>query len=95
MQKTGFSTLSSQISLAKLLKSMSFLLFLADPSARVLNNLKTRITLVFKLPTSQAGLQATNELLEETIHLVDSLAKHKFRPEVIILCRNLWLTIGH
>jgi hypothetical protein len=50
--------------------------------------LRNRVTLVFKLPLNQAGLDATNKLLEQTIHLVDSLAKHKFRPEVQLCLAN-------
>jgi Protein of unknown function (DUF1682) len=45
--------------------------------------LKNRITLVTKLTTSEEGLVAMNKLLEQVILLVDTLAKHKFRPEVI------------
>jgi hypothetical protein len=47
------------------------------------SGLKNRISLVTKLPTSEEGLVATNKLLEQVILLVDTLAKHKFRPEVI------------
>lgn len=58
-----------------------------SPFIRVLTsralNLQNTITLVTKLPTTAAGLAATNKLLEQVILLVDTLAKTKFRGEVV------------
>lgn len=51
-------------------------------SVEGLRGLRNRITLVTKIPTTEAGQTACAKLLEQILLLIDSLAKHKFRPEV-------------
>jgi PAT complex subunit CCDC47 len=50
--------------------------------------LKNRVTLVTKIPSSEAGLIAVAALLEKVIQLVDLLAKHKFRNEMSKKLKN-------
>ena len=81
MQKLGLNISSFRIFLPRLPKRNTCR-YENSRSANALRSLHNRITLVFKLPTTQAGLEATNKLLEQTIHVVDILAKQKFRGEV-------------